>query len=315
MAAGAILGTLPDLDGIPLALMGANAVTGVTWHRGPSHSLPMLLAVGWLIWLLLRKYWSPVREAPRPWLWAVWLALLTHPLLDAFTVYGTQLLWPWPLRPVMWSSIFIIDLGYTLPLIVGCIGALILGARLGGQRFIAAGLVLSSLYLGWSLIAKLIVDRAADSALAAQGLSNAERFSVPMPLNTLLWRVVVMTPDGQFMEGYRSLLADSGAMKFTQRPSESVAFAAVREQTAVQRLLWFTSGFMKATVVDNSIVLSDLRMGAEPYYTFNYRVARRDAQGQWHVITPELIAQPRNVQRQLSETWDRLVNGPTAAMP
>ena len=50
-------------------------------------------------------------------------------------------------------------------------------------------------------------------------------------------------------------------------------------------------------------------------YTFNYRVARRDAQGQWHAITPELIVQPRNVQRQVAETWERLVNGPTAAMP
>jgi inner membrane protein len=315
MAAGAVLGTLPDLDGIPLALMGADAVTGVTWHRGPSHSLPVLLAVGWLIWLLLRKYWSPVREAPRPWLWAVWLALLTHPLLDAFTVYGTQLLWPWPSRPVMWSSIFIIDLGYTLPLIIGCIGALFLGARAGGARFITFGLALSSVYLGWSLVAKLIVDRAAESALAAQGLSDAERFSVPMPLNTLLWRVVVMTPDGQFLEGYRSLWADSGPMKFTPRPSEALAFNAVRPQPGVQRLLWFTRGFMKASVVDNTIVLSDLRMGAEPSYTFNYRVARRDAQGQWYAITPELVAQPRNAGRQLSQTWDRLVNGPTIAMP
>jgi inner membrane protein len=35
-----------------------------------------------------------VAESPRRWFWAIQAALVTHPLLDAFTVYGTQLWWP-----------------------------------------------------------------------------------------------------------------------------------------------------------------------------------------------------------------------------
>lgn len=69
--AGALLGTLPDLDSFPLKWMGADAVTLVTWHRGPSHSLPVLFLLGWLVWCLLKRSWTPVREAPRPWLWAI----------------------------------------------------------------------------------------------------------------------------------------------------------------------------------------------------------------------------------------------------
>lgn len=315
LAAGAVLGTLPDLDGIPLALMGADAVTSVTWHRGPSHSVPVLLLAGWLIWLALRRWWRPAREAPRPWLWAVWLALVTHPLLDAFTVYGTQLLWPWPSSPVMWSSLFIIDPGYTVPLLVGTLGALWLGTRDGARRFIVGGLVLSQAYLVWSLAAKLWVDRAAQPVLAAQGLADAPRFSVPMPLNTLLWRVVVMTPDGQFLEGYRSLVADRGPMRFERRASAASAFDAVRDQSPVQRLLWFTRGFMKASARPEpaggeSLLLSDLRMGAEPDYTFVYRVARRDAGGAWIPMTPELIAQPRDIGRQWDQMWQRLWTEP-----
>ena len=99
VAAGAILGTLPDLDIIPLLLSRADAVAFVTWHRGPSHSLLVLAVTGWLLWLVLRRTWGPVREAPGRWFWAIELALLTHPLLDAFTVYGTQLIWPLPARP------------------------------------------------------------------------------------------------------------------------------------------------------------------------------------------------------------------------
>ena len=47
-----------------------------------------------------------------------------------------------------------------------------------------------------------------------------------MPFNTLLWRVVVMTPDG-FLEGERSLVADSGPMRFRAYASDTAAFAAV----------------------------------------------------------------------------------------
>ena len=107
LIAGGVLGTLPDLDVIPLTLFGADAVCLLTWHRGPSHSLLVLTMLGWLLWLVLCRWWAPAKEAPARWLWAIELALLTHPLLDAFTVYGTQLFWPLPSSPVMGVSIFI----------------------------------------------------------------------------------------------------------------------------------------------------------------------------------------------------------------
>lgn len=308
LVAGAVLGTLPDLDGIPLALMGADAVTSVTWHRGPSHSLFVLTLFALALWWLLRRRWTPVRDAPRAWLLAIWLALVTHPLLDAFTVYGTQLLWPWPSSPVMWSSLFIVDPGYTLPLLIAFIVVLCVGARDIGRRFVLGGLVLSSAYMSWSLVAKTLVDRAAESALATQGLADAPRFSVPMPLNTLLWRVVVMTPDG-FMEGYRSLVADSGPMTFVPHRADTAALDALRSEPQVARLLWFTRGFMKAEADGDRLVLSDLRMGAEPDYNFRYQVAIRDGAG-WRATPVTMVSGPRNAKRQLAATWQRLWHSP-----
>lgn len=305
--AGAVLATLPDLDGIPLALMGADVVTAVTWHRGPSHSLPVLALFGWLVWLALRRWWAPVREAPRAWLAAILLALLTHPLLDAFTVYGTQLLWPLPMNPVMWSSLFIIDPMYTLPLLVGFIAVLAMGERPRAGRFIGAGLALSSLYLGWSLVAKAWVDHDARQALAAIGLQDAPRFSVPSPFNTLLWRVVVMTPDG-YLEGFRSLPTDGKPMQFERHASDAQALQAVSGSAAVQRLLWFSSGFMKAQERDGMLVMSDLRMGLEPDYTFRYVVARHGSA--WQPVAPTAADSPRNARRQLAFVWQRLWREP-----
>ncbi len=307
---GAVLGTLPDLDVIPLALLDVDPVTHMTWHRGPSHSLFVLAVLAVAIGLALGKVWRPVREAPRAWLLAIMLALLTHPLLDALTVYGTQLAWPLPVAPVMWSSLFIIDPLYTLPMLAGCIAAIRLGARASARSWLVAGLALSTVYLGWSLLAKTLVEQAARRTLTAQGLADAPRFSVPMPFNTLLWRVVVMTDEG-FLEGERSLVADRGPIRFTQHASDRRALAAVAAYPAVQRLDWFTHGFLKATRDGDRLILSDLRMGIEPDYTFRFVVAERDGEG-WREVVPGQLAWPWQAGARFGDLWQRIFVEPDA---
>src|SRR5690606_39874455 len=65
--------------------------------------------------------------------------------------------------PTMWSSVFIIDPLYTVWLLAACVVAWFARARPLAQRALLAGLVLSSAYLGWSLVAKAMVDRQARS--------------------------------------------------------------------------------------------------------------------------------------------------------
>lgn len=295
LLAGAALGTLPDLDGLPIALLTADPVARMTWHRSLTHSLLVLPFIAWAIWAFYRRRGGRVAEAPRAWGWAIFLALCTHPLLDAFTVYGTQLWWPLPVRPTMGSTVFIIDPLYTVWLLLGCLVAWFARERALAQRALVAGLVLSTAYLGWSVLAKTMVERAATAALAPLGLADAPRFSVPMPFNTVLWRVVVLTPEG-YAIGDRSLLADRHPMRFARHTSDGAALQAAAALPAVQRLAWFNHGFMRAQVVPDggrgTLVLSDLRMGLEPHYTFNFAVARRAAGsagaegGAWQALTP-----------------------------
>ena len=309
LAAGAILGTLPDLDIVPLYLSRADPVALVTWHRGPSHSLLVLAVAGFLLWLLLRRMWKPVREAPGRWFWAIELALLTHPLLDAFTVYGTQLFWPLPARPIMVASIFIIDPIYTLPLLAACLAAWWLRARRSATWCLCAGIAMSLVYLGWSLAAKAIVERDVQAALASKGLQGAAHFSVPMPFTTLLWRVVVLTPDG-FLEGERSLVADRVPMSFRSYPSDHASLQKVSALPPVQRLNWFTHGFLKAERHDGRLVLSDLRMGAEPDYIFRYVVAEIDGEGHWRPIPVERLEWAFENRSRLGRVWQRIWNKP-----
>ncbi|MEP6907079.1 MAG: metal-dependent hydrolase [Pseudoxanthomonas sp.] len=320
LLAGAALATLPDLDSLPIRLFTDNPVSLMTLHRSLSHSLFVLPLVGALLWWLFKRRGHRVAESPARWFWAMQLALVTHPLLDAFTVYGTQLLWPISTPPVMWSSVFIIDPLYTIWLLVACIVAWFAQERTLAQRALVAGLVLSTAYLGWSLLAKGRVDRQADRDLAALGLSGAPRFSVPMPFNTLLWRVVAMTPQG-YVIGDRSLVADHGPMQFKGYSSNTQALAQVRGIEAVDNLTWFNHGFMRSQVVGNELVLSDLRMGLEPDYNFSFVVARREGDG-WRAIPPRqqqsayrAPVADGGLKQALAGIWTRIWHAPADSAP
>lgn len=319
LLAGAALGTLPDLDGLFIVAFTDNPITLMTVHRSFSHSLFVLPLLGTLIWWLYKHFGhGRVAQAPVRWWWAIVLALVTHPLLDAFTVYGTQLWWPLTPSPTMWSSVFIIDPLYTGWLLLACAIAWFARARPLAQRALVAGLVLSSGYLGWSLMAKAQVDRAAAQTLAGMGLADAPRFSVPMPFNTLLWRVVAMTPSG-YVVADRSLWADHGPMQFSGYPSNVQALRQAGEVPAVRRLNWFNRGFMRAQVQGGELVLSDLRMGMEPDYNFTFAVARAESDG-WQPIAPRQVKPVYRehggrelLKRRLGEAWQRIWTEPAMA--
>jgi inner membrane protein len=319
LLAGAALGTLPDLDSIPISLLTDDPVALMTMHRSASHSLLVLPLLAWALWALFRSRGKRVAEAPARWFCAIGLALVTHPLLDAFTVYGTQLWWPLQPHPTMWSSVFIIDPLYTVWLLLGVAVAAFAGPRLPAQRALVVGLALSTAYLGWSLLAKGMVEREAERSLAALGLQDAPRFSVPMPFNTLLWRVVAMTPEG-YLVGDRSVVADRGPIRFQHHASNVDALAATADLHALQRLHWFNRGFMRAEVRDGELVVSDLRMGLEPEYAFSFAIARMQGDGQWQAIPPRQLAsayrapvEEGGARAALAAMWQRIWQQPQAA--
>lgn len=308
---GAALGTLPDLD---VLIDYGDGVRNMTFHRGFSHSLLVLVPFAVALWALLRATWTPVREAPRAWLAAVLLTLVTHPLLDALTVYGTQLFWPLTTPPVMGGSLFIIDPLYTLPLLVGVLVAAFAGEAKRGGTAVALGLVLSTAYAGWSLVAQQRVDAIAARTLAAMPggdvLTGQPRLVVATPFNTLLWRVVVQTPEG-YLEGQHSLVADAGPIAFTEHRFDRALLADAGHVWAVQRLLWFSHGFQDARVVDGELRMADLRMGQHPQYFFTHAVARREG-GRWVEADNRQIEQPRVQDGQLAALWQRIWQAPEA---
>ncbi|MBI6952334.1 metal-dependent hydrolase [Pseudomonas sp. B21-023] len=279
---GAALGTLPDLD---VVIRYADPVSQMTFHRGFSHSIFVLTGLALLLAWLVAWRWPGRGYTPGRLFLAFWLALVTHPVLDAFTVYGTQLFWPLHLTPESWAAVFIIDPVYTVPLLLAVGYAAIRGLKGRATAMLCLALGLSTLYLGFGLAGRMAAEQRFHLALQAQGVEASEVRAVPIAFNSLIWRVLAKTPDGDYYEGVSS--------GFDREPPEMLHQSRNLEAAKVlagsplyERLRWFTDDWLRYDIMGDSLVVTDLRMGMPGNYSFRFEMARRDAAGQWTVIQP-----------------------------
>lgn len=264
---GGVAGTLPDLDTF---IDHGDAVLNMVLHRAETHAFfYQTLASIPLAWLIAKMHGETAQW--KRWWVAVWLIFVTHALLDAVTVYGTQLLLPFTDHPFGVGSLFIIDPAYTLPLLIGVLGAL--AWRQGGLRLNHLALVLSTAYIGWSMGAQAWVKQHARESLAQAGLPAQQVLVTPAPFTTLLWRVVSMG-DTHYHEGYYALLDRGRSIQFRSHDRGSALIERYGDHPHVQRVAAFSKGFYRLREVDGQLWLADLRMGQEPAYGFEFLIDR-----------------------------------------
>ena len=265
---GMALGTIPDLD---VLIDFGGPIENMTHHRGFSHSLFVQALVTPIFVMLLSKLPFSRSASWARWSVAVYLSFTTHSLADFFTVYGTQIFWPLTNYPFTHSILFIVDPIYTIPLLVAVISALLMRDRSQAVKINALMLGLSSLYLVWSTGAKSVIDNRVKKALAINGISTEVYESTPAPLNTLLWRGVAVDDD-QYFEIWASIFDDVGQIQIQGFPRNEELISAIGDHPKIERLRWFTKGQYKVWQSDDQIIISDLRMGVEGAYVFNFEV-------------------------------------------
>ena len=151
-----------------------------------------------------------------------------------------------------------------------------------------------------------------EAELARTQIPHERFIAIPTPFNTLLWRVLVMTPTG-YAEGYYSLLDRSRPLELMQYPSHPELLARLEDEWAVRRLQWFTHGFYTVSREGDAVMITDLRMGLEPDYFFRFQVGEVHNPHIMPVKSRRLPAE-RRLDR-LGELWDRLRGAPVAAGP
>lgn len=294
---GGVVATLPDLD---VFYRFADDVAEFTWHRGYSHSLfVMTLAAIFLTWLA-DKIQPTDWLSKRRWFALFFFCFTTHALLDACTVYGTQLWLPFSEYPVALSTLFVIDPLYTLPLLIA---VLVTATRPSSIRATVIGLIISSLYLSATFVIRLHVDNIAKNTIAKIELSHAKHLSVAAPFTTLLWRIVVVDED-HYYNGYYSLFDDQKIVDLVASPRNLQVLKSTEQPINLLRLQWFTKDFFTVTVSEQNAVLKDLRMGFPPHYVFTFEIAEHDG-ASWQYIEPTALDATRD-WRALGWIWRRI---------
>lgn len=259
---GAVCGTLPDLD---VLVRYADPVTAMTVHRSWSHSWFWLTLATPVVWLLFR-FLPGFRGGGWPMLLAIWLAFVTHPLLDSMTIYGTQALHPFSDYPISVGSVFIIDPLFSASLAIGLVMALRRPTR--RRRVLSAALAFCASYLVLSAGVQARLERGARLA-ALPGSSMVK--ATPTPFNTARWRVLSLSADAhcdQFVYAWQRPEPGRWRCYPQQREFDGV----LGNHAPYQRMRWFTHGWYALRRDGNALVLTDLRMGVEGFYIFRFVV-------------------------------------------
>jgi inner membrane protein len=313
---GAAMGTIPDLD---VLIDHGNPVLNMTEHRAHSHALfyQVALAVG----LGGAAYLAFARSAPPEvrskktsaivlWSLAMMLAWTTHALLDAMTVYGTRLWLPFSDAPVGLGSVFIIDPLYTVPLLIGLVGAWRWAGPVG-TTLLWLGLGLSSLYLVWSLVVQQWVLGQVKPYLPS---AHAKLLVTPSPFNTVLWRVLAVDNAG-YHEGWISLLDKQVNPRWVKYACPASAYDQAQSVREVAELAYLSDGFFCLKEEGGAWRMTDLRMGQEPGYVFAFAIPRAPADDLTHASIVQLpfVSPPLP----LSFTWlyQRLMSQTPLSLP
>jgi len=304
MLYGAIAGTIPDLDVLTRFFM--DTVTATEWHRGFSHSIffSILFApvFGWLVWRLNSKEDASWKD----WSWLMFWGLFTHPILDAFTTWGTQLFWPLKTR-LAFQSVFVIDPLYTVPFIIFLILALFQNrTALERKRYVKLGLIISSSYLLLTLVLKGIAFGKFEEALEVQGIAYNQMNTRPAPFNTILWMANIETEDAYLMGNYSFF--DSKPIVFTAYPKNHELLGSLKSKDKIKRLIQITEGWYTISEKKGQLYFNDLRFGlismdeTVTQFAFSYKL---EPIGE-DIIVEEMPKFKRDAKHLMASLWLRI---------
>ena len=260
---GGVVGTLPDLDAF---IDFGDAISNMIRHRAETHGLFSLTLAAPLLGFLIAKFQGE-SGLWRRWTVACWLILVTHVGIDYLTIYGTQLVQPFSDRPFGLGSMFVIDPLYTLPLICGVVATAI-SRHPRRWRWNQIGLALSSAYIAWGLgVHQHAVTVARKHPPVA--VDSSSILVTAAPLNTLLWRALVVTPSAYY-EGWYSLLDPERKFTWEAITRDQAVTTRHANHPDVLRVASFSHGFFSIDERDQRLYVTDLRLGLEPFYSFRF---------------------------------------------
>lgn len=294
---GAIAGTIPDLDFL-VTLPFKDDFLFLKWHRGFTHSLVFSVLGTMVVHRLCKQ---------KTMAWLFFWGFLTHSILDVFTSWGTQIGWPLSYRMAL-NAIYIVDPFYTIPLLLSVIVACCSRVASFRRTAIVVGLMVSSLYLGSTLLVKYYINHQFEELFHSQGLSVTRYITRPTAFNIILWSATAET-EHQYHYAMISLFDSSLPTSIYSIEKKHQAAQTFTDKRS-QELIGYTQGYYTSELYQDGVLIHDFRYGflGDPFlngehYVFSYYL-HKDARGktQLDIENPR----PTHIKRLLLQLWDRL---------
>ena len=310
MLYGAIAGTIPDLDII--ANYFTDTITATEVHRGLTHSIVFAVLMAPLLGWLVSKIEHRKELGWKPWAWLFFWGLFTHPLLDIFTTWGTQLFWPLDYR-IAFNSIFVIDPFYTMPFLICVVMAMFYIALPAGRQvsrkrkqWNRTGLVISTSYLLLTLLLKTVATQQFEERLDQLDIQYQRISTRPAAFNTILWNCHVETADAYLLGDYSFF--DSEPITFERYPKNREEHSRLLERPNVKRLIDISKGWFLITEEEGQAYFNDLRFGTAPTgkggeaFVFSYRLT----QAHGEIVATEREKTMADGRKLLDQLWERI---------
>lgn len=300
---GAIAGTIPDLD--VLASLFTDTVSALAIHRGFTHSIIFSILFAPVFGWVVSRY--ETYKNFKGWSWLFFWALITHPILDSYTTWGTQLFWPLDMR-LAFKTIFVVDPLYTLPFLI-CVILVMFQKRASKKRrfYNNIGLTLSTAYLVLTFLLKGLAFNKFENALQSQNITYEQIDTRPSPLNTILWNANVETENTYLLADYSFF--DTQPITFETYPKNHGLLGNLIKNENVKRMIAISEGWYTISKTDNKLYFNDLRFGLlnlEPQsqdFVFKYLI-NVDDYGNVHFIEQE--KNQRDAKKLISSLWERI---------
>jgi inner membrane protein len=128
----------------------------------------------------------------------------------------------------------------------------------------------------------------------------------------LLWRAVAVEED-TYYEIWASVFDAVDDIQVRQFDRSSTLLNPIENHPSVRRLQWFTKDQYKVWQKDDVIYLSDLRMGIEGAYVFNFEVGRRSGET-FKLGNFNQVSQRPDLNR-LPMIWERIFDPSVTIQP
>ena len=269
---GFLAGLAPDID--IFIRSDTDPLLFLEYHRQFTHSL-FFIPIGGLIcsitfyYIFANKFNFSFKET---YIYST-IGYATHGIIDSFTTYGTQLLWPFTDERFAWNTVSVIDPLFTLPIIMLCFWALIKNNK-----------IYSFYAIIWMLVYQLAgfvqKDRAEDIIYEYANLKGHDINEIeakPSFANIIVWKVIYSDDSNYYVNAVKLGLSHKiypGEMikKLDIRRDFKWLEPSSQQAIDIERFRWFSNDYLGIAKHDDNIIY-DIRFSSIP----------NEAEGLWGI--------------------------------